>query len=38
LGVSLGDDRYETKGISPAEVSSGFLIENVSGDVVLVAQ
>jgi hypothetical protein len=38
LGVSLGDDRYETKDISPAEVRSGFTIENVFGDLVFVAQ
>ncbi|MDR1474154.1 MAG: InlB B-repeat-containing protein [Endomicrobium sp.] len=38
LGVSLGDNSYETKEINPAEVRSGFIIENVFGDVVLVAQ
>lgn len=38
LGVSLGDDRYESKDIPPYDVQSGFLIENVFGDVVLVAQ
>ncbi|MDR2645375.1 MAG: InlB B-repeat-containing protein [Endomicrobium sp.] len=38
LGVRLGDDRYETKNIEPKDVASGFIIENVFGEVVLVAQ
>ncbi|MDR2818248.1 MAG: InlB B-repeat-containing protein [Endomicrobium sp.] len=41
LGVSLGDDRYETIDITPPvgkDSIAAFRIENVSGDVVLVAQ
>ncbi|WP_373477717.1 InlB B-repeat-containing protein [Candidatus Endomicrobiellum devescovinae] len=42
LGVSLGDDRYETIDINPERVGrdsiEDFIIENVFGDVVLVAQ
>jgi hypothetical protein len=38
IKYTLGNDRYETKDINPAEVRSGFIIENVFGDIVLVAQ
>jgi hypothetical protein len=38
LGLSLGDDKYESISLSTADVEAGVLIENVFGDVVLVAQ